>query len=154
MLQCIRRYYVAIKTLPSKEAESGCLCSRRGINISRTRHNVTYNVPCRLVLNWQAVDLLTFIHIIYQHNILAIDRYFYHKMVWHWMECRMGGTIPFDLYTTSPDRCCQPYEVLQCCRICCDGYAKAMFTTACCLLVLTSYSFKFTKNQICHRQFF
>ena len=51
LLQCIRRYYMAINALPSKETEPCCLCSRRGINITRTRHNVTYNVLCRLVLN-------------------------------------------------------------------------------------------------------
>ena len=68
MLQCIRPHYVAIKALPFKEDESGCLCSRRVIRIMRTPHNVTYNVPCRLVLNWPAVDLLTFVHCIYQHR--------------------------------------------------------------------------------------
>jgi len=67
MLQCIRRHYVAITALPSKESESGCLCSRKVINITRTRHNVTYNVPCRLVLNLPAVELVTFVHCIYQH---------------------------------------------------------------------------------------
>jgi hypothetical protein len=68
MLQCIRRYYKAIKVLPSKEAESIRLYSLRGINITRTRRNVTYNVPCRLVLNWPAVELVTFVHCIYQHR--------------------------------------------------------------------------------------
>jgi hypothetical protein len=68
MLQCIRRHYKTIKVLPSKEAESDCLCSRRGINITRTRHNVTYDVLCRLILNWPAVELVTFVHCIYQHR--------------------------------------------------------------------------------------
>jgi len=51
MLQCIGRHYMAINALPSEEDLSGILWRRRGINITRTRHNVTYNVPCRLVLN-------------------------------------------------------------------------------------------------------
>ena len=56
------------KKLYSKEEESGFLCSRRGINITRTRHTITYNVPCRLVINWPAMELLTFVHCIYQQR--------------------------------------------------------------------------------------
>ena len=51
MIQCIRRHYIAIKKLPFIEAESDCLCSGRGINVTRTHHNVMYNVPFCLVLN-------------------------------------------------------------------------------------------------------
>ena len=68
MLHCIRLHYIAIKALPSKEAESDCLCSGRGINITRTRHNVMYYVPFRLVLNWPAVELVTFVNCTYQHR--------------------------------------------------------------------------------------
>jgi len=38
------------------------------IYFKQTRHNVTYNLPCPLVLNCPAVDLLTFVHCIYQHR--------------------------------------------------------------------------------------
>jgi len=65
---CIRWHYIAVKALPSKEAESGFLCSRSGINITRKRHNITYNVTCRLVINWPMLDLVTFAHSIYQHK--------------------------------------------------------------------------------------
>jgi len=50
------------------------------------------------------------------------------------------------LYTSSPDRCCHRYELFQCNTNICDCYAKAMFTTICCLLVPTAYSFTFTEN--------
>jgi len=69
LLQCIRRHYMAINALPSKEAEPSCLCRRFGINIPRTRHNVTYNVLCRLVINWPVVELVTSVYFIYQHRL-------------------------------------------------------------------------------------
>jgi hypothetical protein len=47
-----------------------------------------------------------------------------------------------------------PYELLKCNKNIFDGYAKAMFTTACCLLLPTAYSFTFTEKHICHRPFF
>ena len=59
--------YRHIHALSSREAESDCLCSRRGRNIMRTRHSVTYNVLCHLVLNWPGVELVTFVCCIYQH---------------------------------------------------------------------------------------
>jgi len=68
LLQCIRRHYMAINALPSKEAEPDYLCSQMGIDITRTRHNVTYNVLCRLVLNWPVVELVTSVYSIYQHR--------------------------------------------------------------------------------------
>ena len=68
MLQCIRRHCMAINALPLEETESGCLCSRRGISIKRTRHNFTYNVPYRLVLDWPVVGLVTSVYCIYQHR--------------------------------------------------------------------------------------
>jgi hypothetical protein len=41
---------------------------RRSTNIWRTRYNITYNVTCRLVWNWPAVELVTFVCCIYQHK--------------------------------------------------------------------------------------
>jgi hypothetical protein len=58
MLQYFRRRYMVINALFFKEAQSSCLCSRSGINITRTRHNVTYNVACRLVLNWTLMEIV------------------------------------------------------------------------------------------------
>ena len=68
MLQYIRQYYMVINALPLKEAESSCLCSRRLINITRSRHSVTYNVLCCLVLNWAVVEPVTSVYSIYQHS--------------------------------------------------------------------------------------
>ena len=91
----------------------------------------------------------TFVNI----DVLVIDPYFCHQIAWHWMECRTGESVLFDLYTSSPDWCCQPYEVFQCNKNICDFYAKAMFTTESCLLVLTVYRITFTEKQHCHRRF-
>ena len=86
----------------------------------------------------------TFVNI----DVLVIDPYFCHQIAWHWMECRTGESVLFDLYTSSPDWCCQPYEVFQCNKNICDFYAKAMFTTERCLLVLTVYRITFTEKHI------
>ena len=96
ILQCIRWHYMAINALPSKEAESRCLCSRRGINIMRTRHNFTYNVPYRLVLNWSVLELVTSVYNIYQHRPSRNWSAFFHQIAWHWMECRISENIPLD----------------------------------------------------------
>jgi hypothetical protein len=65
MLQCFRRYYMTIKTPPCTSVH---LCSSRSINITWTRHNVTYNAPFSLVLKWPAVKLVTFLYCFYQHK--------------------------------------------------------------------------------------
>ena len=62
------RHYIAIKALSSTKVVSGCLCSRRCINITRTHHNVTCNVHIPLVLNCPVVELVTFVYCFYQHR--------------------------------------------------------------------------------------
>jgi hypothetical protein len=59
--------YRHIHFLSYREAESGCSHSRTGMNITSTRL-VTYNVHCRLVLNWPGVEVVRFSYCIYQHR--------------------------------------------------------------------------------------
>jgi hypothetical protein len=68
MIQCIRRHCISIKTLRSNDVVWGFLSTSRGVNVTRTRHNLKYNVPCRVVLNRPRSNLVTFVHCIYQHK--------------------------------------------------------------------------------------
>ena len=64
-------------------------------------------------------------------------------IVW---DAGQGKLYHLILYTSSSNRCCQPYEVLQCNTNICDGYAKATFNTESCVFVPTFYSFTFTEK--------
>ena len=86
--------------------------------IMQTRHNVTYYLPCGLVLNWPAVDLLTFVHCIYQRRLsrywavfLLPDRATLdgmpHRRYYTFCFCTHHQRIDFDNLT----KCCSATQI-------------------------------------------
>jgi hypothetical protein len=141
------------KTLPSKGAESDFFCSRRRINITQIPHNVMYNVPFLLVLNWPAVELVTLVHCVYQQRrsrdwsvILSPD-----IMTLDGMPHRRKYTIWFVLIFT--ESMLPTLRIVSVRHECLWWLCKAMFTTVSFLLVLTAYSFTFAVKHICHSCF-
>jgi hypothetical protein len=98
--------------LPAKLSRSKCAVfdrsdvswwsyPKRGINVMRTRQNIILNQNCLFCCTQINRRLSRNVRIFVNTEILLNDWYFCHQTAWHWMECRIGETIPFDSCTSS-----------------------------------------------------